>query len=83
MHQETNRDNEIIRQLFVEAEDKESIDEKLKKWHAEALANPNVVGIIQRRIDRNSPCWCGSKKLYKKCCWPNKPKTIGDCDDSC
>jgi len=18
---------------------------------------------------RNEPCWCGSKKKYKKCCW--------------
>jgi uncharacterized protein YecA (UPF0149 family) len=18
---------------------------------------------------RNKPCWCGSKKKYKKCCW--------------
>lgn len=22
------------------------------------------------KLSRNSPCWCGSTKKYKRCCWP-------------
>jgi len=78
MHQETNNAGEVVKQIFVEAETKKDLESKLKRLHAEALANPDVSGIIQRRIDRNSPCWCGSKNLYKKCCWPKTPPVIGD-----
>ena len=24
---------------------------------------------FQKKIGRNDPCPCGSKKKYKKCCW--------------
>ncbi|MEL7120032.1 MAG: SEC-C metal-binding domain-containing protein [Bacteroidota bacterium] len=26
---------------------------------------------IKKKIGRNDPCYCGSGKKYKKCCWPN------------
>lgn len=29
------------------------------------------------KLSRNAPCWCGSKKKHKKCCWPEKePSTL-------
>jgi preprotein translocase subunit SecA len=26
---------------------------------------------VQKKPGRNEPCWCGSGKKYKKCCYPN------------
>ncbi len=33
----------------------------------EKMLNP-VIPVISSKIDRNSPCICGSGKKYKKCC---------------
>ncbi|MEA3355241.1 MAG: preprotein translocase subunit SecA [Patescibacteria group bacterium] len=29
-------------------------------------------GKKRKKIGRNDPCWCGSGKKWKKCCYPNK-----------
>jgi hypothetical protein len=48
-------------------------DEEVKAQLIEAYNRameelPNVVRIEQKRIERNSPCPCGSGEKFKKCC---------------
>jgi len=43
---------------------------KLRELYDRDSANPHVASISQRAIVRNGPCWCGSGKKFKKCCWP-------------
>jgi uncharacterized protein YchJ len=78
MHQEIDDTGKVVKQVLVEANDQQELDIKLKALHAEASANPAITGVVQRRIARNTPCWCGSNLKYKKCCWPQKPRNIPD-----
>ncbi len=48
-----------MQEFFVETTEKKEIQEKKNK-------NKN-----KNKIGRNDPCYCGSGKKYKKCCWPN------------
>ncbi len=35
--------------------------------------------IVAKKLNRNSPCPCGSGKKYKKCCWDSdQKKELGD-----
>ena len=34
--------------------------------------------IDEKKIGRNSPCGCGSRKKFKKCCWTGRKLTDAD-----
>ena len=51
----------ILINLTIEERVKENIDQTIKP----AKIDPKYIG---KKMSRNEPCFCGSKKKYKYCC---------------
>lgn len=69
MHEARDYRGDVVsRELVTGTQDE--VKAKLRALYDRDSANPHVASISQRAILRNAPCWCGSGKKFKKCCWP-------------
>lgn len=69
MHEARDHDGNVVSRELVTGT-RDEVKSKLRALYDRDAANPHVASISQRAILRNDPCWCGSGKKFKKCCWP-------------
>lgn len=53
---------------FIHAEDRERLEKRLSQMQEVAIKDPRTISIVQRIINQNDPCPCGSGKKFKFCC---------------